>query len=277
MQTGAASCALNSSSRRVRRRPERLIAAFGAAIVVLCAAACSGGGSSGDTSVADPPVDLSKLTEVNTSTTVSGAPLEPRPNAGSSTGEVIHPRNVLPIYDRVNGKAFAKLPTTQIGGQCWVPVIAKQGDWAEILLPSRPNGAAGWVHLTPGAADAAQDNYIINVNRAAFTLELLESGKSLGKWTIGTGKSVHPTPVGQAYIIAAVEETVDKYSPIILPLSYHSNSLETFGGGPGTVGIHTWPTDSFLGNASSDGCIRVTKEVLDKLVKLPLGTIVNIT
>lgn len=255
----------------------RLIAAFGAAIVVLCAAACSGGDSSSDNSAASQPVDLSKLTEVNTFTTVSGAPLEPRSHVGTSTGEVIHPRNVLPIYDRVNGKAIAKLPTTQMGAPSWVPIIAKQGDWAEVLLPSRPNGAAGWIHLTPGAADAAQDNYIINVDRAAFSMELVESGKSLGKWTIGTGKSEHPTPVGQAYIIAAIEETVTNYSPIILPLSYHSNSLETFGGGAGTVGIHTWPNNSFLGKPSSDGCIRVTKEVLDKLVKLPLGTIVNIT
>jgi lipoprotein-anchoring transpeptidase ErfK/SrfK len=42
------------------------------------------------------------------------------------------------------------------------------------------------------------------------------------------------------------------------------------------VGIHTWPDNSFVGKATSDGCIRVTQEALDELVKLPLGTIVNI-
>jgi lipoprotein-anchoring transpeptidase ErfK/SrfK len=125
--------------------------------------------------------------------------------------------------------------------------------------------------------ETAQNDYVINVNRQAFSLELLKAGKSVGKWTIGTGKPEHATPQGRAYIMASIAETVNTYSPVVLPLSFHSDSLETFGGGPGTVGIHTWPNDSFVGKANSDGCIRVPTDALTRLTKVPLGTLVNIT
>jgi lipoprotein-anchoring transpeptidase ErfK/SrfK len=114
------------------------------------------------------------------------------------------------------------------------------------------------------------------VNRQTFSLDLLQNGKSVGTWTIGTGKPEHQTPQGRAFVLASIEETVNTYSPIVLPLSYHSDSLETFGGGPGTVGIHTWPDNSFVGKANSDGCIRVPADALGRLAKVPLGTVVNI-
>jgi lipoprotein-anchoring transpeptidase ErfK/SrfK len=220
--------------------------------------------------------DLAQLPEANTFATVADAASDPK-SAGTTDGTVIHPKNDLVVYQSVGGKAIAKLPSVEMGSATWVPVIAKQEGWNQVLLPVRPNGAAGWVHVGSGEVETAHDDYVINVNRAAFTLELLQAGKSVGKWTIGTGKAEHPTPQGHAFIMASIEETVTKYSPIILPLSYHSDSLETFGGGPGTVGIHTWPDNSFVGKASSDGCIRVPADVLNRLVKVPLGTMVNIT
>jgi L,D-transpeptidase catalytic domain len=179
------------------------------------------------------------LPEATTFGTVTGAPTDPQLNAGAAAGKVIHPKSDLLVYASVGGKPIAKLPAIQMGSPTWVPVVAEQDDWAEVLLPTRPNGSAGWVHLPSGAAEKAQDNYAINVNRAAFTLEILENGKSIGQWTIGTGNPEHPTPAGRTYIIASIEETKNTYSPIVLPLSYHSDSLETFGGGPGTVGLHT--------------------------------------
>jgi hypothetical protein len=216
------------------------------------------------------------LPEANTFATIADAAKDPQP-AGATDGTVIHPKSDLVVYQSAGGKAVAKLPAVQMGSPTWVPVIGKQDGWDQVLLPSRPNAAAGWVHVGSGEVETAHNDYAINVNREAFSLDLLQGGKSVGKWTIGTGKREHPTPQGRAYIMASIEETVTKYSPIILPLSYHSDSLDTFGGGPGTVGIHTWPDNSFIGKANSDGCIRVPADALNRLVKVPLGTLVNIT
>lgn len=258
-------------------KSRRLLPTVGATILVLVTGACSGNDSAEVEPVAVSQEDLTKLPEADTFGTVSGAPTDPQPAGGAMAGKVIHPKNELVVYASLGGNPIARLPTVQMGSPTWVPVVSEKDGWAEVLLPTRPNASAGWVHLESAAAESAQDDYAINVDRVAFTLELLANGKSVGKWTIGTGKPEHPTPSGRAYIIASIAETKNTYSPIVLPLSYHSNSLETFGGGPGTVGLHTWPNDSYVGKANSDGCIRVPREALDRLAKVPLGTIVNIT
>jgi lipoprotein-anchoring transpeptidase ErfK/SrfK len=276
MKTSATSRALKVSSRCVRWST-RLFAVVGVSILTLFTAACSGDDSSDIKPVAVSQEDLTQLPEANTFATVPDAPTDPHPNVGATPGKVIHPKSDTVVYASVGGKPIAKLPAIQMGSPTWVPVVAEQDGWAEILLPTRPNASAGWVHLSSEEVEIAQNDYAINVDRVSFSLEILENGKSIGKWTIGTGKAEHPTPAGRAYIIASIAETKNTYSPIVLPLSYHSDSLETFGGGPGTVGLHTWPNDSFVGQANSDGCIRVPPNALDQLVKLPLGTIVNIT
>jgi lipoprotein-anchoring transpeptidase ErfK/SrfK len=258
-----------------RKRPRRLFAAAGVFTVALLLGGC-GSDSPGVAPVAVSQEDLTRLPEANTFATIPDAAKDPQPT-GKTDGKVIHPKSDLVVYQGVGGKAIAKLPSIEMGSPTWVPVIAEQGGWSQVLLPTRPNAAAGWVHVGSGEAETAQNDYVINVNREAFSLELFEAGKSIGKWTIGTGKPEHPTPQGRAYIMASIEEAVNKYSPIVLPLSYHSDSLETFGGGPGTVGIHTWPNDSFVGKPNSDGCIRVPADALNRLTKVPLGTLVSIT
>ncbi|WP_261986737.1 L,D-transpeptidase [Actinomadura sp. HBU206391] len=45
------------------------------------------------------------------------------------------------------------------------------------------------------------------------------------------------------------------YSPLILPVGAHSETLDTFGGGSGTVAFHGRPTTSVFGKAVTHGCI----------------------
>ncbi|WP_199746665.1 L,D-transpeptidase family protein [Amycolatopsis sp. WAC 01416] len=254
-------------------------------VLVLAMLPLSGCGTTGDEGggaaapVAPPPSSpevFASLPEANTFGQLNSAPADPSPTLPAG-GEVLHPKADAVVYRAPGAEPIARLPETQIGSPTWVPVIARQGDWAQVLLPARPNGATGWLHATPETVESAHNDFRVNVDLAAFRLEILELGKPIGSWTIGTGKPEHPTPTGRAFILASIKESVNTYSPIVLPLSSHSDSHETFGGGPGTVGLHTWPDDSFVGKATSDGCIRVTREALDRLVELPLGTVVNIT
>jgi len=57
----------------------------------------------------------------------------------------------------------------------------------------------------------------------------------------------------------------------------HSNTLTTFGGGPGTVGLHGWPDPAVFGHAVSHGCVRVPTAALRTLSQVPLGSPVMIT
>ncbi|PRX44785.1 L,D-transpeptidase-like protein [Prauserella shujinwangii] len=271
-------CAVGGSGRRDGfRSARRRFAAAAVAALALLLPAC-GGGDEGGTANPDAAAGQEQngnLPEATTYAKLVNAPKDPAPQEATE-GEVLHPKRELVVHDAVDGEPIAKLPVKQISSPTWVPVIARDGDWAQILLPTRPNGATGWINTAGDVVESANNDYLVHVDLANYSLEILKGGERVGEWTIGIGKPEHPTPKGRAFIIASIKETVNDYSPIVLPLSSHSDSHETFGGGPGTVGIHTWPDNSFVGKANSDGCIRVTKDALDQLVKLPLGTIVNI-
>ena len=79
---------------------------------------------------------------------------------------------------------------------------------------------------------------------------------------------------GLVFLLGSVIDDNQSYSPIILPLGSHSDTLDSYGGGPGTVALHGWPDESVFGTAASHGCIRVPAEALDLLTQVPLGTLV---
>ncbi|HET9255508.1 MAG TPA: L,D-transpeptidase [Pseudonocardiaceae bacterium] len=218
------------------------------------------------------PSDPAKLPLSTTYTVVEGAPLDSAP-AEAADGIVVHPRHEIFVYDAPGGAAIARLDSHQLG-DTWVPVIAQQPGWVRVLLPSKPNGSTGWV--TDSALDRAYTPYLIRVHLRSLTMELLKGGQHLGDWTVGTGKQSAPTPSGRTFLLGSISDAAQRYSPVILPLGAHSPTLDSFGGGPGTVAIHTWPTANVFGTRSSDGCIRVPQDALHQLTQVPLGTLVLI-
>jgi lipoprotein-anchoring transpeptidase ErfK/SrfK len=94
---------------------------------------------------------------------------------------------------------------------------------------------------------------------------------------VAVGAAGTPTPDGRTFLLASLAPPRPTYSPLILPLGLHSNALSTFGGGPGTVGLHGWPSPSVFGHAVSNGCVRVPSAALHLLSRIPLGTLVLIT
>lgn len=217
--------------------------------------------------------DLGELPEATTFGNLVGAPQDPQQQA-STNGTVLRIQRDRAVYDAPGGKAFARLPATELGSPTWVPVIEQRGQWAEVLLPSRPNNSAGWVLFDPAAVEVARTPYEVDVDIDARRLVITENGRNVGGWTVGVGKPASPTPRGRTFIMASIKETVTHFSPIILPLGTHSETFDTYGGGPGTVALHGWPDRSVFGHAASDGCVRVPADALRQLTSLPLGTLV---
>ena len=219
-------------------------------------------------------VDLSGLPEATTFGDLIGGVPDPEPQRDTD-GVVLHIEQPVAVHDRPGGSAFAKLPATQLGNPTWVPVIARSGAWAQVLLPSRPNGTSGWIRVT--AADPvrqARSPFRVEVDVEAKRLAVWRGAERLGEWTVGVGAAESPTPRGRTFVMAAVEEQVTRFSPIILPLGTHSETFNSYGGGPGTVALHGWPGDEVFGKAISDGCVRVPPDALQLLSTLPLGTVV---
>jgi lipoprotein-anchoring transpeptidase ErfK/SrfK len=221
------------------------------------------------------PAQVARLPLATTSGTTPSAPPDPAPFA-PETGIVLHPTAIRVVYARPGGPPAAALPATEIGSQTWVPVVASRPGWDRVLLPARPDRSTGWIYLGGGGLQSAYTPYRVEINLAAYRLTVLDSGRRLGSWTIAEGAAGTPTPAGRTFLLASLAPRHPTYSPLILPLGTHSDTLTTFGGGPGTVALHGWPDPSVFGQAVSHGCVRVPAAALRALSTLPLGTPVMI-
>jgi hypothetical protein len=216
-----------------------------------------------------------RLPAATTYGTTSAAPQDPAP-FGSETGTVLHPTTSRVIYSRPGGPAVAVLPVTELGSPTWVPVVQSQSSWDRILLPTRPNRSTGWIYLGGGGLQTAYTPYQVDINLATYRLTILDAGHSLGTWTVAEGAPGTRTPTGRTFVLASLVPLQPTYTPLILPLGTHSDTLNTFGGGPGTVGLHGWPDPAVFGHAVSHGCVRVPAAALRALSRVPLGSAVMI-
>jgi lipoprotein-anchoring transpeptidase ErfK/SrfK len=218
-------------------------------------------------------VDLTTLTASTTATTIATAPLDTQPFSGT-TGLVVHPRAETALFSSPDADdAFGKIGPTQFG-PTWLPVVDQADDWLRVLLPSKPNRSTGWIQDQD--LDRATSSYLIRVHTSSRTLELFLNNKSLGTWKAGVGAKKTPTPPGRTFLLGSIIDHKRSASPVVLPLGAHSPTLDTFGGGPGTVAIHGWPDPHVFGAAISAGCVRVPRTALAHLQKVPLGTLVLI-
>lgn len=217
---------------------------------------------------AEPP-DLASLIASSTDTTLEGAPRDAHPKKATS-GLVVHPKRVVALRNGPGGDAFGKIGPRQFG-ETWLPVIDESRGWVRVLLPSRPNGSTGW--LPSGALEQRRSPYLLRVRTGSRELEIIRDGESLGNWEVAVGKKGTPTPTGRTFVLGSILDRKQS-SSVILPLGSHSETLDSYGGGPGTVAFHTWSDPSVFGTAASHGCVRVPREALDLLARVPLGTVV---
>ncbi|GAB3868332.1 hypothetical protein GCM10028801_44110 [Nocardioides maradonensis] len=218
-------------------------------------------------------VSLKGLPFSSTDTRIPGAPRDTAADLAPD-GTVVHPRRVTALFTKPGGRAFAKIKPTQFG-DTWLPVVAHAGSWVQVLLPSRPDGSTAW--MQNGGLDHAKSPYQIQVHLASRQLQLFDGTTLVGSWTVAIGAPGTPTPTGRTFLLGQVVDDNQSFSPVILPLGTHSATLDSYGGGPGTVAIHGWPDASVFGNAVSHGCIRVPSSALERLSTIPLGTAVLIT
>ena len=257
--------------------------AFVTTAVAALAAGCSGTPGPSPAATAPPvqPVhvpaaQIARLPAATTYGTMPAAPPDPSPFA-PETGIVVHPDATRVVYTRPGGPPVAALPVTELGSPTWVPVVQSQAGWDRVLLPARPNRSTGWIYLGGGGLQTAYSPYLVQITLSNRRLTILDGGRSLGSWTVADGVAGTPTPTGRTFLLASLAPTHPTYSPLILPLGTHSDTLTTYGGGPGTVGLHGWPDSSVFGQATSHGCVRVPPAALRALSRVPLGSPVMIT
>lgn len=279
------------------------------AVVVIVGASCTSATPAGEsTSASTIPSSAATdnartvATSIASSTTSTVAPeIESTPSAsgqpertGTLVAHAITPTIVAysrPFNDsRLSDPAtYAQEPVelhrfnhpTDRGGPLVFQVVDSPSlvgsDWIEVLLPIRPNGTTGWIKSD--SVDLTVNPYRIEIDVDDFTLRILRDGDVTLETPVAIGAGETPTPLGEFYLVELLRPSNQNgvYGPYAYGLSGYSDTLQSFNGGEGVIGIHGTNQPSAIGSQVSHGCIRVENSVIrDMATFLPLGTPVRI-
>ncbi len=159
------------------------------------------------------------------------------------------------------------------GGPLVFLVEESTTDWLHVLLPLRPNGSLGWIRATD--VELTSHRYRIEVSLSDFDLKVFNGDQLAFQTAVAVAAENAPTPGGQYYIteLLAPEVPDTIYGDFAYGLSGFSETFETFGGGPGQLGIHGTNDPDRIGSGVSSGCVRLANGDIAALVGfLPLGT-----
>lgn len=249
------------------RRPARAGALIGAAVAIaLLSSGCStptasaGSPESASSSKSVVSQDNSEATKDFSSTiaTARGSQVTVRSTPGGG------------------GRKSLANPTA-IGAPLTFLVLEVRPQWLKVQLPLRPNGSSGWVARTDVVLSSTPYRLVISMSK--HRLDVMYEGKRIARHDVGVGKVATPTPKGTYYLTELIQppDPAGAYGPYAFGLSAYSNTLKSFAGGPGQLGLHGTDAPHGLGTDISHGCIRVANSVITQLAAdLPLGTPVDI-
>jgi lipoprotein-anchoring transpeptidase ErfK/SrfK len=174
----------------------------------------------------------------------------------------------------VNGDPGAPVPLTFLVRMF---PLSQNCQWLQVYLPVRPNGTTGWVRASD--MTTLPNPYKLEADLREFTLKVFKDGRQTDSIKIGVAKNNTPTPGGIYYLTELIKtpNPDGDYGPYAYGLSGFSDTLTSFNGGPGQLGIHGTNEPQLLGTQVSHGCIRMSNDNITKLAHmLPLGTPVQI-
>ena len=195
--------------------------------------------------------------------------------------------SIIPVYDAPNGTRLA-FPD----GDVWSYTFRRnrlvarelQGtqddEWVEVELPVRPNGARGWVRAESFNWSTVSHHVLIDVSDRSVAL--YEGDNLVASTRAIVGKPGTPTPALSGFLVEKLPNHSQEHASIvlgdwILMLSFFSEALNSFGGGLPRIALHGTHIPERVGEALSNGCIRIPNDVIETIAdQAPLGTVVNI-
>ncbi|MCU1584236.1 MAG: L,D-transpeptidase [Microbacteriaceae bacterium] len=180
------------------------------------------------------------------------------------------------VYDAVNGRVVSTLANPiPAGAPLTFLVASRSGGWLEVDLAQRPNGTTGWVKAD--AVTLSNLVYSLHVSTETNTMTLSTDGAVVKTFSVATGTGGTPTPHGSFYLTELLAPRNAGYGPYAFGLSAFSTVLNSFGGGPGQIGLHGTDDASSIGKAASHGCVRMQNADITTLAGLlALGTPITI-
>ena len=263
-------------------RPSGKALAVVLASITIAVAGCGGG--------ADEPERL----VFHTISTIESGPGATGPGTSAGSGAAIAGVSIvghvldstIEVHSRPDPGAslVAELDNpTEIGGELVFLLVDERpfssaDEWVEVHLPVRPNGTTGWVRADE--LRFTRNPYRIEIDTGDHRLDVFRQGQPWLTTDVAIGTGSTPTPIGEFYIIELLQPPSPDgvYGPFAFGLSGFSETLLSYAGGDGVIGIHGTDEPGALGTDVSHGCVRVHNEVITDLAGfIPLGTPVVIT
>ncbi len=141
-------------------------------------------------------------------------------------------------------------------------------DWIKVQFAERPNGSTGWIKAI--TMELVKIDMHIVVEKCKRTLTVWQDGHPVYRAPVAVGKASTPTPISESFVdfVWKSDKPRGSYGPYMLSVAAFSEVLHTFGdGGIGQIAIHGTNARSSVGQASSNGCIRMYNENVSEIVK----------
>lgn len=188
-------------------------------------------------------------------------------------------RTKVAIYESPAAPVPVKSLTnpTHEGVQLVMAVLKEEGNWFQVRLPIRPNGSTGWVKASDVRIRKVPNRIV--VDKSEHKLRAFKGDQLLLEIPAGIGTSATPTPVGEYYVDISIPfaNTSGAYGAHMLSIAGFSEVHHNFGGGIGQLAIHGTNNRASVGVNSSNGCIRLYNESIQRLKDLaPTGTPVSV-
>ncbi|WP_297080845.1 L,D-transpeptidase [uncultured Demequina sp.] len=216
------------------------------------------------------------------STTPSPSPSATSSEAGIAPGEMVVQTTGAPIAIFANAGdqepsgelsewSLYGSPTTLLG---FDSVEIDGAMWIEVEGIGAPNHERSWVRaddVTVTSTDMA-----IHIYLDERELELVDGAEVVLTSAVVIGADESPTPLGTFWVTDPLDFSTNDtgvYGAYALGLNGFSEVLEEFNGGPPQIAVHGTNQPDLVGQAVSNGCIRVPNAVaLDLGAAAPVGT-----
>jgi lipoprotein-anchoring transpeptidase ErfK/SrfK len=142
--------------------------------------------------------------------------------------------------------------------------------WYRAALPIKPNGATGWIHAADVQVASVRTRIVVDLSDRRVTL--FRSGRPVLSSRAAIGARATPTPTGTYYVNQRLvpEDQGGPFGPGALGISAFSEVLTGWAQG-GPVAIHGTNAPSLIGQAVSNGCIRLPNEMLRRFFRQALA------
>lgn len=183
-------------------------------------------------------------------------------------------------YQYLDGSAinYPLTNPTYFGNTLALRVIGDaSGEWAQVALPTRPNGQTGWIKTADWNIQSS--NWYVQINTGNNTVAVWRGEELMLETQAVTGAGGTPTPKVTAFIDEKLAGPSGAYGPWLLSLGVFSNAHNTFGSSAGLpkIALHGTNNPALMGQYASNGCIRVVNESITWMYNnVPVGSYVAI-